>query len=115
VQRSGIEYEFTWVIDMDIDHNAVVSKSRAEPLADLVENKPGLKFFQRFYDWLVIGEEPPKTKQDLVEFGASIGLEPNDIAEALVEAGIQFDPNPDKWSELTGAVAAYAEQSLVTV
>jgi hypothetical protein len=115
VQRSGIEYEFTWVIDMDIDHNAVVSKSRAEPLADIVENKPGIAFFQRFYDWLVIGEEPLKTKQDLVEFGASIGLEPNDIAEALAAASIQFDSNPSKWPELTGAVAAYAEQSLVTV
>ena len=94
---------------MDIDHNAVVSKSRAKPLADLVENKPGLAFFQRFYDWLVIGEEPLKTKQDLIEFGASTRLEPKEISDALVEADIQFDPDPARWLEITNTVAAYAD------
>lgn len=113
VQRSGIEYEFTWVIDMDTDHNAVVSKSRAATLADLVENKPGKTFFQQFYDWLVLGEEPPKTKQDLIEFGATIGLGPEDIAQALAEANLQFDPDPSYWAELTNAVAAFTEHPKV--
>ena len=111
VQRSGIEYEFTWVIDMDTEHNAVVSKSRAATLADLVENKPGKAFFQQFYDWLVIGEESPKTKQDLVAFGASLGLEPEDIAQALAEANLQFNPDPSQWAEITNSVSTYAEQA----
>jgi hypothetical protein len=109
VQRAGIEYEFTWVIDMDTDHNAIVSKSRAKPLADLVENKPGFDFFQGFYDWMFIGEEHLKTKQDLVEFGASIKLEPKDIAQALADAGIEWDPDPKCWNIITNAVSKFAE------
>jgi hypothetical protein len=113
VQRSGIEYDFTWVIDMDTDHNAVVNKSRAAPLADLVVNKPGTDFFQKFFDWLVIGEEPRKTKQDLIEFGASLGLDPENIADALTDANLKFDSDPELWAELTNAVASYAEQILI--
>jgi hypothetical protein len=76
-----------------------------------VEHKPGKDFFQQFFDWLVIGEEPLMTKQDLVAFGASNGLQPKDIAVPLAEADIQFDPNPDKWGEITNAAAADAEVS----
>ena len=94
---------------MDIDHNAVVSKSRAEPLGDILENKPGKTRSQQFSDWLVIGEEPMKTKQDLIEFGAPTRLEPKEISDALVEADIRFDPDPARWLEITNAVAAYAD------
>lgn len=109
VQRSGIEYEFQWVIDMDLDHTAFVSKSRAEKLADLVKNKPDVAWFKQFYDWLVKGEEPPRTKQELIQFGASIGLEPEEIAEALKVSDIEWNPEPDKWAEITNAVAKFAE------
>jgi hypothetical protein len=109
VQRSGIEYEFTWVIDMDLDHTVSVSKSRAEKLADLVNNKPDVEWFKQFYGWLVKGEEPPRTKEELIQFGASIGLEPGDIAEALKATDIEWDPDPRKWAEITNAVVIYAE------
>jgi hypothetical protein len=109
VQRSGIEYEFTWVVDMDYDHNAVVSKSRAADLADLIKNKPDTHWFSQFYGWLVEGKEPEKTKKDLIEFGASIGLEPKDIAEALKSSGIEWNPSPEAWPEITNAVTEYAE------
>jgi len=63
VQRAGIEYEFTFVIDMDTDHNAIVSKSRAADLADLVKNKPDTEWFAKFYTWLVEGEKTHRTKE----------------------------------------------------
>jgi len=109
VQRSGIEYEFTWVIDMDLDHNAVVSKSRAATLADLVKNKPGVDWFEQFHTWLVEGIEPERTKDELIQFGVSIGLEPKDIAEALRASNLEWDPAPETWHSLTNALTAFTE------
>ncbi len=59
IQRQGMEYEFTIVGDMDIDHNLVVSKSRCEIVADAVVRKPDAKFFTKILDWLNSGAEPP--------------------------------------------------------
>ena len=54
VQRQGMEYEFTIVGDMDLDHNFVVSKSRIADLADAgafgARGAPG---FARSADWRV--------------------------------------------------------------
>jgi len=58
IQRAGMEYEFTVVGDMDLDHRIVISKSRYEPLQDSVETKPTAEFFQPFVDWLSEGESP---------------------------------------------------------
>jgi len=46
-----------------------------------------------------------------VEYGASFGLEPADIAEALIKADIQFEPDPDKWPNLTKAIYEYSQKS----
>jgi len=61
IQRSGMEYEFTVVCDMDLDHKIVVSKSRFEPLQDAVETKPTEKFFRPFVEWLEKGDAKPET------------------------------------------------------
>ncbi len=58
IQRAGMEYEFTLVGDMDLDHNFVVTKSRCDLLTDAVQNRPDAKFFKTFVDWLNSGEEP---------------------------------------------------------
>jgi len=109
VQRAGIEYEFTWVVDMDLDHNAVVSKSRAEGLADLVVNKPGVTWFSHFYNWLMIGQEPVRTKQELINFGESMGLNVEDVATALHDADLHW--SPDLWADMTSAVIQYAKNT----
>lgn len=58
VQRAGIEYEFTLVGDMDLEHNLIVTKSRCPFLADAVEHKPGVAFFEKFLSWLNEGLVP---------------------------------------------------------
>lgn len=58
IQRAGMEYEFTIVGDLDLDHNLVISKSRMASLADAVEKKPGEKFFKQILDWLNSGAVP---------------------------------------------------------
>lgn len=109
IQRAGMEYEFTWVLDMDYEHTAVVSKSRAALLADKVVNKPGVDFFEEFYEWLVIGKEPERTKEDLLAFGEDLGLTGQDIATALHEAGLEW--NPSRWVLMTDTIAQFAEKA----
>lgn len=58
-QREGIEYEFTIVADMDLEHTLVVSKSRAKPLADAVVRNPDEKFGETVLEWLGNGKRMP--------------------------------------------------------
>jgi len=52
VQRDGLEYEFTIVGSMDVDHNMVITKSRCDVLSDQVYSKPDAKFFDPLIAWL---------------------------------------------------------------
>jgi|PlaIllAssembly_1097288.scaffolds.fasta_scaffold00276_5 energy-coupling factor transporter ATP-binding protein EcfA2 len=57
-QRSGVEYEFTVVADMDLEHRLIVSKSRCSAIADAVvtagrSQEPA----QAFAEWLGSGVE----------------------------------------------------------
>jgi hypothetical protein len=55
-QRAGIEFEFTVVVDMDIDHKGIVSKSRCDELADqLVQPGKMRDFASTFASWLSDG------------------------------------------------------------
>lgn len=70
IQRAGMEYEFTIVGDMDLDHRLVISKSRMATLADAVVVKPDLKWFGQIVEWLNSGApaaekpaEPPASQQ----------------------------------------------------
>jgi energy-coupling factor transporter ATP-binding protein EcfA2 len=62
VQRDGVEYEFTVVGDLDIDHRFIVSKTRANTLDGLVIEKPGEDLAKMLMDWLETDsvEEAPK-------------------------------------------------------
>ncbi|MGA7194988.1 MAG: AAA family ATPase [Anaerolineales bacterium] len=52
IQRAGMEYEFTAVCDVDVDHRLIVSKSRFAEWADRQVVKPDVKFFMELSDWL---------------------------------------------------------------
>jgi len=109
VKRAGIEYEFTIVIDMDTDHNTIVSKSRAADLADLVKNITDTQWFAKFYNWLVESEKPPRTKEELIQYSAGFELFSQDIASALKESNVQFAGDEDTWAMMTNVLAEYAE------
>jgi hypothetical protein len=59
IQRQGMEYEFTIVGDMDLDHNFAVSKSRMDKIADMVVAKPGAAFFDGIAGWIGSGADAP--------------------------------------------------------
>jgi hypothetical protein len=96
VQRQGMEYEFTIVGDLDVDHNLVISKSRMEALADQVMTKPDVKFFQKVSDWLNSGV--PATTKPVVEVAKTNGTPrpyPPEILKAKLLARAQsYDGKP---------------------
>jgi hypothetical protein len=60
VMRQGIEYEFTLVGDMDLEHRMMVSKSRCSSLADaVVQPGRGAEAAEEFLTWLTSGAPDP--------------------------------------------------------
>lgn len=93
VQRQGMEYEFTVVGDMDIDHNLAVTKSRCEVLADKVVLKPDARFWQTFVDWLNSGADAPPPQR------AAATPPPTEREYSESEIGPDFDAPPHEESE----------------
>ena len=119
IQRAGMEYEFTMVCDVDVDHRLIVSKSRCAQLADRQVVKPDVKFFQELADWLaggapatekpVIAPEPEQQKAPVTEpsaikstwtlanlikeAGKRYGVTEEEVRTALRENGVaRFKP-----------------------
>lgn len=85
VQRQGMEYEFDLVVDMDIDHKAVVSKSRCPALADqVIRNPSDADLGKTFAAWLMDGSEATVTRQDLNRMMGA-------IRDRIGELGIDAD------------------------
>lgn len=84
VQRDGIEYEFTIVADLDLEHRLVVSKSRARPIADRVVVKPGPQFFGDVVDWLRDGTPmaTPAQLEQIATVSAALSDESRQTANA---------------------------------
>ncbi len=60
IQREGMDYEFTTVLDISHDGNiAKASKDRTEIMAGVYE-KPSEEMGKRFFDWLNSGAETPE-------------------------------------------------------
>jgi hypothetical protein len=59
VMRQGVEYEFTLIADMDLEHRFIITKSRCSQVADLVAdpNRAG-DVARTFRAWLDSGEKP---------------------------------------------------------
>lgn len=62
VQRDSMEYEFDVFLDMDVDNNAIVQKTRCPQLAGRVFAKPGADVAGILQDWLG-GQTPTPVTQ----------------------------------------------------
>lgn len=92
-QRKGIEYEFDVVLEMDMNHNAIVNKSRCKLLTtDSVFEKPNgniseilktwLSGVRRFYgDGSVLNESNAAEVAAYVEFMTAREIEPLNVDE----------------------------------
>jgi hypothetical protein len=88
IQRDGMEYEFTTVFDLAMDHNAVASKDRTA-MFDGQIFKPTKKTGEQILAWLA-GGKPLEAKKPAPEFPAA---QPQTLGpEAPVDNG---DEDPD--------------------
>lgn len=107
-QRAGIEYEFTVVADMDIEHRLTVSKSRADVVADVVvtsgrSHEPA----QAFAAWLSSGAERASS-EDVAKVVALFDSIADDEARKHVKAMFVAEHRkPDQLlaSEVADAIA----------
>ncbi len=93
VQRDGLEYEFTIVGDMDIDHRLVVTKSRCAAVADAVFVKPGEDLVAPLRAWLAGAHAaapapaPPADTRDVrAMYDAAVTMGGEDRVKALLKA-----------------------------
>lgn len=79
-QRNGFEYEFDVVFDMDIDNNAIVTKTRCPALAGRVFAKPGKEVAAILREWLQGApvEQLPASLDDAPELNPEPGNPFND-------------------------------------
>lgn len=66
VQRDGLEYEFDVFLDMDIENNAIVSKTRCPALTGAVIKRPGADLAGTLRDWLS-GAQPLDPVTEMME------------------------------------------------
>jgi len=98
-QRAGIEYEFTVVLDFDLEHRMLVSKTRCSLLTDVVAPKERVgEWAQRFAAWLQDGaDEAPPAQPDIQPTPPPSANPTNQpSAAAAVVAPAQSGPPPQK-------------------
>jgi hypothetical protein len=85
IQRDGIEYEFTVMVDLDMEHVAHVTKSRFDALADAdVPPAETVEAAQRFAAWLGSGAPlPPRPTPEAIE---ALTTRLTDLPGAVVDA-----------------------------
>lgn len=63
IQREGMDYEHDVVLDLDIDHVGVISKTRCSALDGRTYKKPGREIAEILVAWLTDGAEPEPVKE----------------------------------------------------
>lgn len=98
IQREGIEYEFTTVFDLAMDHNAAVSKDRTS-LFDGKIFKPTRKTGEELMAWLKSGKPAPKPVP------ATEAPKPAAAPETKVIAPDEFNSGPATPEQIAGIQA----------
>ena len=93
VMRQGIDYEFTIVGDLDVEHVMRISKSRCPAVADKSYRHPGPEFGREVLAWLLDGAVDTRARAKELADLAPGNREA--LAAALKEAGIGIDALAD--------------------
>jgi hypothetical protein len=112
VQRDGMEYEMTVMLDIDMQHIASASKDRTS-LFDGRFFKVGRETGAELLQWLEHGEERPQTvsaaeRDDLLNAMADAGLSAQRFCEKFEIAAVGDLPR-SKIGDATQAIAAFIE------
>lgn len=109
-QREGFEYEFDVVIDLDIDHNGIVNKSRAPILADKVIAKPGREVADMLNEWLKGAPAPKLT----TEPEPQPAMPDDKLTKRLHALGTKLYPEKGAWDEKRPALVRWATNKRTT-
>ncbi len=63
IQREGMDYEYDVMIEMDLNHNGVIMKTRCNALDGKLFKRPGSEFAGILAAWLSDGAEPAPEKK----------------------------------------------------
>jgi hypothetical protein len=123
IQRKGMEYEFTLVGDMDVDHKLIITKSRCDMMADKVQLKPSIEFWMPFVEWLDSGDVAPvviqklaadkRTLKDVFDWAEqTYGIPETEAKDVLKAAGFTSYKHSDA-PAVMAAISAGREPKLV--
>jgi hypothetical protein len=83
IQREGMEYEFDVVMDMDLEHNGIISKTRCEDLDGKVYNKPGEEMADVLKRWLTDGSPAPVAPTEFTKASNEVSEKVDLVKEKL--------------------------------
>jgi hypothetical protein len=112
IQREGMEYEFTVVGDIGLDHVLKISKSRLDGVLSLGDafEKPGEAFAKKVYGWLMTGVAPVKRVDEVPALASQ--PEPSVVDEiAAVSNLAELDALIPKLKTLTGRTLEVAREA----
>lgn len=113
IQRDGLEYEFSIVGDMTIEHDLIISKSRCSAVEGQVYNRPGEDFIIPVVEWLNSGDTP----QPYVILGAnSTGSdEKQDLLTQELDKMREAGGNASMKNKNTPAMSSAKQQQLAHI
>ena len=117
IQRDGMEYEFDFVGELDVNHKLAVTKSRIKSLADKVFDKPGIELANEFKSFLQAGEAAALVAEAMEVLDATImisGVQQTQILSLIDQLNLGQDYLPKVYGhyqvpalkDLTGAQGA---------
>jgi hypothetical protein len=97
IQREGMEYEFTVVGDIGLDHVLKISKSRLDGVLSLGDayEKPGELFAKKVYGWLMSGSAPAARRDPIA---------PEPTVDAAISGVLTAISAAQSLSELDGLI-----------
>lgn len=108
IQREGMEYEFTCVGDIGLDHVLKISKSRLDGVLDTGDafERPGELFAKKVYGWLMSGAVVQPRAVEQVQTVPTVSTTIVDSLHAIDTAGTLDDLTAliPRLKELQGAV-----------
>lgn len=120
IQRDNVEYEFDVFIEMDMDNNGIVRKTRCPALTNAVLEKPGADLAQTLRDWLhgAPDDEPndPILNAEEAADGEMATTMFDDLESASASAnGDKPDPFQDARDSLKGTTSTLADIATAAV
>jgi len=83
IQRDGMEYEFDFVGELDVDHKLAVTKSRIKSLADKVFARPGADLANEFKSFLEAGEASNYIQEAITVLDAKVMISGAQMAQVF--------------------------------